>query len=68
MRSDREALIAALDAIEDGYRAVAVFPLETLSRTEGQALLARLDKVDQKLIELQKRLRGRLITAARMSA
>jgi hypothetical protein len=64
MRSDKEALVKALEAIEAGCRAVEKFPLETLSRTDGQALLARLDKVDQKLVALQRNLRGRLITVA----
>ena len=66
MRSDRdrELLIDALDAIEDGCQAVAVFPMETLSRSEGHALLARLDSLDQKLVALQRRLNGRLITVA----
>ena len=64
MRSDKEALMEALEAIEAGCTAVEKFPLETLSRTDGQALLARLDKVDQKLVALQRKLRGRLITVA----
>ena len=69
MRSDKEILIEALDAIEAGCKAVGVFPLETLSRTDGQALLARLDKVDQKLVALQRSVNGRLImTAPRVSA
>ncbi len=65
MRSDKEALVAALDAIEAGCRAVGVFPLETLSRTDGQALLARLDKLDQKILAVHKRLNGRLIMTGR---
>jgi hypothetical protein len=65
MRSDREVLVEALDAIDGGCTAVAAFPVEALSRTEGQALLARLDKLDQKLALLQRRLRGRLIITAR---
>jgi hypothetical protein len=64
MRSDKEVLVEALEAIEAGCRAVGVFPLETLSRTDGQALLAQLDKADQKLVALQRSLRGRLITVA----
>ena len=64
MRSDKEALVEALEAIEAGCKAVEKFPLETLSRTDGQALLARLDKVDQNLVALQRNLRGRLITVA----
>ena len=65
MRSDKEVLVEALEAIEAGCKAVGVFPLETLSRTDGQALLARLDKVDQKLVALQRSLSGRLLTVAR---
>jgi DNA invertase Pin-like site-specific DNA recombinase len=69
MRSNKEALVEALEAIEAGCKAVGVFPLETLSRTDGQALLSRLDKLDQKLVSLQRSLNGRLITTApRMSA
>ena len=49
-------LVEALEAIEAGCKAVAAFPVETLSRTEGQALLARLDKLDQKLVALQRSL------------
>jgi hypothetical protein len=65
MSSDREALIEALDAIEAGCRTVAAFPLETLSRTEGHALLARLDKLDQRLVSVHRRMSGRLLTVAR---
>jgi hypothetical protein len=70
MRSDTDkvALIEALEAIEAGCKAVGVFPLETLSRSDGQALLARLDKLDQKLASLQRSLSGRLIMTARRSA
>jgi hypothetical protein len=69
MRSDKVALVEALEAIEHGCRAVGMFPLETLSRADSQALLARLDKLDQKLVALQRSLKGRLImTAPRVSA
>jgi hypothetical protein len=69
MRSDKEALVEALEAIEGGCRAVGMYPLETLSRADSQALLARLDKLDQKLVALQRSLKGRLImTAPRVSA
>jgi hypothetical protein len=64
MRSDKEVLVEALEAIEAGCKAVGVFPLETLSRTDSQALLARLDKVDQKLVALQRNLKGRLLAVA----
>jgi hypothetical protein len=65
MRSDREALIEGLEAIEAGYRAVAAFPLETLSRSEGYALLTRLDKLNQASVLLNRRLSGRLLTMTR---
>jgi hypothetical protein len=65
MHSNTEALVEALETIEGGCKAVEIFPLETLSRSDGQALLARLDKVDQKLVALQRNLRGRLLTVAR---
>jgi hypothetical protein len=64
MSSDKETLVEALEAIEAGCRAVGVFPLETLSRTDGQALLARLDKLDQKIVAVHRRLNGRLLTTA----
>jgi hypothetical protein len=64
MRSDREVLVEALEAIEAGCKALGLFPLETLSRTDGQALLARLDRVDQRLIALQRSLSGRLLAVA----
>ena len=62
MRSDREVIVAALDSIEAGYRAVAAFPLETLSRSEGQALLVRLEKLDKEWIAIDRKLIGRLIS------
>ena len=65
MRSDKAMLVETLEAIEAGCKALGVFPLETLSRTDGQALLVRLDNVDQKLVALQRNLRGRLITVSR---
>jgi hypothetical protein len=35
-----------------------------VSRTDGQALLARLDKLDQKIVAVHRRLNGRLLTTA----
>jgi Domain of unknown function (DUF222) len=61
MRSDRELIIAALDAIKDGYRAVAAFPLETLTRSEKHALLARLEDLDKEWVALDRRLIGQLV-------
>jgi Domain of unknown function (DUF222) len=55
-------MVEALDAIEAGYRAVAAFPLETLSRSEGQALLLRLQKLEEQNSALDRKLLGRLIS------
>jgi hypothetical protein len=61
MRSDRELIVSALDAIKAGYRAVAAFPLETLSRAEKQALLARLEELDKDWVAVDRRLIGQLV-------
>jgi Domain of unknown function (DUF222) len=61
MRSDRELIVAALDAIKDGYRAVAAFPVETLTRSEKHALLARLEELDKDWVAVDRRLIGQLI-------
>jgi hypothetical protein len=61
MRSDREMIVSALDAIKDGYRAVAAFPLETLTRSEKHALLARLEELDKEWVAVDRRLIGQLI-------
>ena len=61
MRSDRELIVAALDAINDGYRTVGAFPLETLTRSEKHSLLARLEELDKEWVALDRRLIGQLI-------
>ena len=61
MRPDRELIVAALDAINDGYRTVAAFPLETLTRSEKHSLLARLEELDKEWVALDRRLIGQLI-------
>ena len=61
MRSERDLIVEALDAIKGGYRAVAAFPLETLTRSERHALLARLEELDKEWVALDRRLIGQLI-------
>jgi Domain of unknown function (DUF222) len=61
MRSNTGLIVDALDAIEGGYRAVAAFPLETLTRSERQALLARMEELDKKWVALDRRLIGQLV-------
>lgn len=62
MRSNREQIIAALDAAEASYRALAALPLEALTRPEKTELLQRLEEIDKKIAALDRRLIGQLIT------
>ena len=64
MRSDKEQIIAALDAADASYRKLASLPLEALSRPEKQELLMRLQQFDKTLKALDRRLIGRLVTEA----
>ena len=64
MRTTKDAIIAALDAIDDGYRALSGLPLEGLSRSDMYALLERLETVDKVSAGLSRRLIGRLIAEA----
>ena len=57
-------LIAGIDAVEAAYQKLASLPLETLSRSELHALLARLARLDAKWVALDRKLIGRLITEA----
>ena len=62
MRSTRDEVIAALDAVEASQRKLAALPLEALTRPEKQALLKRLEELDRKRKAFDRRLVGRLIT------
>ena len=62
MSSNRGQIIAALDAGEAGYRQLASLPLEALTRPEKTALLKRLGEMDKKIVALDRRLIGQLIT------
>jgi hypothetical protein len=64
MRSDKDRIIAALDAADASYRVLASLPLEALTRPEKQELLVRLQQFDKTLKALDRRLIGRLITQA----
>lgn len=66
MSSNNKAkFIAALDAAEAAYGAVAALPLETLLPSEQRALLARLEQMDKELTAFRRQLLGRLVTEAR---
>ncbi|HEX2402270.1 MAG TPA: DUF222 domain-containing protein [Mycobacterium sp.] len=63
MSSSKQQIIAALDAAEASYRALAALPLEALTRPEKTELLKRLGEIDRKMVALDRRLIGQLITA-----
>jgi hypothetical protein len=62
MGSNREDIIAALDAFDASYRKLVALPLEALTRPDKQALLKRLEEVDKEMTALDRRLIGQLIT------
>jgi hypothetical protein len=62
MRSDKDRIIAALDAADASYRELASLPLEALSRREKTEFLKRLGEIDKKTAALDRRLIGQLIT------
>ena len=62
MRSDKNQIIAALDATEGSYRELVSLPLEALTRPEKTELLKRLGEIDKKMAALERRLIGQLIT------
>jgi hypothetical protein len=62
MSSSKHEIIAALDAAEASYRELAALPLEALTRPEKTALLKRLGDIDKKMVALDRRLIGQLVT------
>ena len=62
MGSNREDIIAALDAFDASYRKLVALPLEALTRPDKQALLKRLEEGDKEMSALDRRLIGQLIT------
>jgi hypothetical protein len=62
MRSNKEEIVAALEAAEASQRKLAALPLEALSRPEKQALLNRLEELDKTMKAFDRRVLGRLIT------
>jgi hypothetical protein len=62
MSSSKQQIIAALDAAEASYRALSVLPLEVLTRPEKTELLRRLGDIDKKMVALDRRLIGQLVT------
>jgi hypothetical protein len=61
MGSMKEA-VAALDAVDAAYNAVAALPLHTMTRSDQQAILSRYEKLNKLLAVTERRLLGRLIT------
>ena len=64
MGATKNEVIGALDAVEAGYRVLSGLRLETLSRSDTYALLARLEAIDKASAGLSRRLIGRLIAEA----
>jgi hypothetical protein len=62
MSSSKQQIVAALDAAEASYLALSVLPLEALTRPEKTELLKRLGDIDKKMVALDRRLIGQLIS------
>jgi hypothetical protein len=62
MGSSKQQIVAALDAAEASYLALSVLPLEALTRPEKTELLKRLGDIDKKMVALDRRLIGQLIS------
>jgi hypothetical protein len=65
MRSNRDEIIAALEAAEASQRRLAALPLEALTRPEKKELLKRLEELEKEMTAFDRRLTGRLIAEAR---
>jgi hypothetical protein len=63
MRTTKDEVIGALEAVESGYRTLSALPLEALSRSETYALIERLETLDKAAAGLSRRLIGLLISA-----
>jgi hypothetical protein len=63
--SSMEETVAALDAVDAAYNAVAALPLHTLTRSDQQAILSRCEKLNKLLAATERRLLGRLISERR---
>jgi Domain of unknown function (DUF222) len=64
MRTTKDEVIGALEAVESGYRTLSALPLEALSRSETYALIERLETLDKAAAGLSRRLIGLLISAS----
>ena len=62
MCSNKQQIIAALDAAEASYRELASLPLEALTRPEKTELLKRLGDIDKNMAALDRRLIGQLVS------
>jgi hypothetical protein len=62
MRTIKDEVVGALEAVESGYRALSRLPLETLSRSDTYALIERLETLDKASAGLSRRLIGRLMS------
>jgi hypothetical protein len=68
MTTTKDQIIGALEAVESGYRALSVLPLDALSRADRYALLERLETFDKASAGLSRRLIGRILAEAEPGA
>jgi hypothetical protein len=57
----RDRVMDVFDAADAFYGTLAALPVAALNRAEAQALLERMDKVENQLATLDRRILGRLI-------
>jgi hypothetical protein len=58
----------ALDSLDEAYYKLAALPLGTLSRSQRQAVLDRLESTDRRLAAVERRLQGHLVAEQRFTA
>lgn len=64
MSSIKTRIAATIEAAEAAYAAIAEIPIQSLLPSEQRALLSRLEEIDKQMAAVDRRLLGRLISAA----
>ncbi|MBV8927757.1 MAG: hypothetical protein JO152_01360 [Mycobacteriaceae bacterium] len=60
--SSKHDIVAALDAVDAAHRRLLGLPLHTLTRSERIEVLRKIDELGKKLMALDRRLIGQIIT------
>jgi hypothetical protein len=58
---------AALDELDAAYQKLAALPLGTLSRSQRQGVLDRLESTNRRLAAVERRVHGNLVAEQRFS-